>query len=143
MTGWVADWLLRRGVGLLATMLFFMVLFLVSQAGILLGLTGPFLMANWMAFGMLGQVAVLAYPWLATHFGAARSGRAQTAANLLLFSTAFAMQYAIGAIIELFPRTAVGGYAPESYAAAFGAALALQLLTLVWYLVNYRHVQPR
>ena len=143
LTGWVADWLVRRGVSLLVTMLFFLLAFLASQIAIVMGWTGPLLLANWMVFGMLGQVSVLAFAWLAAHFGAARSGRAHTAANLVIFSTAFAMQYAIGAIIELYPRTPVDGYATESYTTAFGAALGLQLVALAWYLINLRHVPQR
>ncbi|MGI9411596.1 MAG: MFS transporter [Hyphomicrobiaceae bacterium] len=143
LTGWVADWLVRRGVSLLATMLCFMLLFLGSQVAIVLGWTGALMLANWMVFGMLGQVSVLAFAWLAAYFGAARSGRAHTAANLVIFSTAFAMQYAIGAIIELYPRTPTGGYETESYTAAVGVALGLQLLALGWYLINIRHVPLR
>ncbi len=141
LTGWVADWMLRRGVSLISTMMFFLLLFIASQVGIVLGWTGAAMLPLWIAFGMLGQTAILAFPWLTSHFGAARSGRAQTAANLVLFSTAFALQFAIGAIIERYPRTADGGYAPESYTAAFGAAFVLQLLTLAWYLVNRHHVR--
>ncbi len=68
----------------------------------------------WFLFGMFGQVAVLAYPWLSSHYGAALSGRANTAVNLLLFLTAFGVQYAIGVIIDLFPSTP-DGYSPQGY----------------------------
>jgi hypothetical protein len=88
----------------------------------------------WVVFGMTGQVAVLAYPWLSSYFGAALSGRANTAVNLPLFLTAFGAQYAIGAIIDLFPTTPSGGYSPEGYRWAFGVFLVLQLLALIWYL---------
>jgi hypothetical protein len=50
---------------------------------------------------LTGQAGVLAYPWLSSHFGAAQSGRATTAMNLVLFLCAFGAQYAIGAIIDL------------------------------------------
>jgi hypothetical protein len=83
-------------------------------------------------------VAVLAYPWLASYFGAARSGRAHTDMNLVLFLAAFGAQYAIGAIIDLFPTTPGGGYHPMGYQVGFGVFLAAQLLSLIWYLLGRR-----
>jgi hypothetical protein len=91
-----------------------------------------------VVFGMTGQVAVLAYPWLSSYFGATLSGRANTAANLLLFLTAFGAQYAIGVILDLFPTTASGGYDPRGYQVGFGAFFAAQLLALAWYLLGRR-----
>jgi hypothetical protein len=58
--------------------------------------------------------------------------------NLILFLFAFGAQYAIGAIIDLFPTTAAGGYAPAGYQAGFGVFLAAQLLALLWYLRGRR-----
>jgi predicted MFS family arabinose efflux permease len=133
-SGMVADWLGRRGVGLLTVMLGFLGIFFVAQLAVVLQLTSLTL-PIWFLFGMFGQVAVLAYPWLSSHYGAALSGRTNTAVNLLLFLTAFAVQYAIGAIIDLFPATA-SGYSPDSYRWAFGVFLALQLLSLLWYLAG-------
>jgi len=140
-SGVVADWLGRRGVDLLTVMLGFLAIFFVSQLAIVLQLTSLTL-PIWFLFGMFGQVAVLAYPWLSSHYGAELSGRTHTAVNLLLFLTAFALQYAIGAIIDLFPSTA-RGYSPEGYRWAFGAFLALQLLSLIWYLVGRRAFRAR
>jgi MFS family permease len=134
-SGAVADWLGRRGVDLLTVMLAFLSVLFVSELLIVLQLTSITL-PMWFLFGMFGQVAVLAYPWLSSHYGAALSGRANTAVNLLLFLTAFAVQYAIGAIIDLFPPTAEGGYSPAGYSWAFGIFLALQLAALLWYLAG-------
>ncbi|MGH6917688.1 MAG: MFS transporter, partial [Geminicoccaceae bacterium] len=101
-SGVVADRLGRRGIDLLTVMLGFLAVFFVAQLGLVLQLTSLTL-PIWFLFGMFGQVAVLAYPWLSSHYGAALSGRTNTAVNLLLFLVAFAVQYAIGAIIDLFP----------------------------------------
>ncbi|MEM7025319.1 MAG: MFS transporter, partial [Pseudomonadota bacterium] len=136
-SGIVADWLGRRGVDLLTVMLGFLVLFFVSQVMIVLELTSLTL-PMWILFGMFGQVAVLAYPWLSAHYGAALSGRANSAVNLLLFLTAFAVQYAIGVVIDLFPTTAEGNYSPEAYRWGIGVFLALQLAALAWYLAGHR-----
>ncbi len=135
-TGAVADWLVRRGISVLSVMLGFILLYILSQVGIVMGLTDWLMPVMWFVFGMLGQAAILAYPWLASHFGAARSGRAHTAANLMIFATAFAVQYAIGAIIATFPPLEGGGYDLKSYQVSFGAALGLQLASLVWCAMN-------
>jgi predicted MFS family arabinose efflux permease len=137
LTGAVADWFVRRGVDLLTVMLGFLSIFLCAELAIVLQWTSINL-AIWVVFGMTGQVAVLAYPWLSAYFGMALSGRANTAANLVLFLTAFGAQYAIGAIIDLFPTTAAGGYDPRGYQVGFGVFLAAQLLALGWYLLGRR-----
>jgi predicted MFS family arabinose efflux permease len=137
LSGVVADWFVRRGVGLLTVMLGFLALFFLAEAAIVLQWTS-LNVVMWTLFGMTGQVAILAYPWLATHFGTALSGRAQTAMNLLIFLAAFGVQYAIGAVIDLFPVTAAGGYDPQAYQIGFGALLAAQLLALIWYLPGRR-----
>jgi len=136
-SGAIADWFVRRGVSELVVMTGFLVLFLIAQAGIVLELTA-FGLVFWFAFGMSGQVAILAYPWLSSRFGVALSGRANTAMNLLIFVAAFAIQYAIGAIIALFPPGASGGFDPRSYQAAFGIFLALQIVTFLIYLANLK-----
>ena len=95
LSGAVADWFVRRGVDLLTVMLGFLMVFLVAELLIVLQWTAlnPLM---WLLFGMLGQVAILAYPWLSSHYGATLSGRATTAMNLVIFLAAFAVQYAIG-----------------------------------------------
>lgn len=133
ISGTIADWLGRRGVHNLDVMIGFIAAFIVSQALIVFDVV-PLRFIAWLVFGMSGQVAILAYPWLSTHFGAALAGRSNTAVNLLLFMTAFLVQYAIGYIIDLFPRSAGGGYAKDAYVAAFGFFLALQVASLLLYL---------
>ena len=114
LSGAVADWLVRRGVDLLTVMLGFLALFLLAEVAIVLEWTALTLPV-WVLFGMTGQVAILAYPWLSAHYGAALSGRANTAMNLLIFAAAFGAQYAIGGVIDLFPQTADGGYSRLGY----------------------------
>jgi hypothetical protein len=69
------------------------------------------------------------------------SGRANTAMNLLMFLAAFAVQYAVGAIIDTYPAAAAGRYDPAAYRFAFGAVLAVQLAALLWYLANRRRLR--
>jgi hypothetical protein len=58
--------------------------------------------------------------------------------NLVLFLFAFGAQYAIGAIIDLFPTGPTGGYDPRGYQVGFGVFVAAQVLALLWYLLGRR-----
>lgn len=134
-SGAIADWFVRRGVSLLSVMMGFLTFFFAAQIYLVLELRGADLLV-WCVFGMTGQVAILAYPWFSSHFGARLSGRANAAINFLMFLCAFAAQYGIGAIIDLYPRSATGGYPPAAYRTAFAIVLALQVVALVWYFAN-------
>jgi predicted MFS family arabinose efflux permease len=136
--GAIADWLGRRGVGLLHVMLGFIAVYLTVQLAILLQWTsaaGPL----WVIFGMVGHSGVLVFPWLSRYFGVGYAGRANTALNFILFLTAFVVQYMIGAIIDLWPVTLAGSYPPQAYQASFGLFLGLQAVALVWYLLAPPH----
>jgi MFS family permease len=136
--GAVADWLGRRGIGLLHVMLGFIAAFGTAQLAIVMQWTGAASLL-WVIFGMVGQGGILAYPWLSRYFGVALAGRANTALNFLTFITAFLVQYLIGAIIDLWPVTPAGGYPPQAYQAGFGLFLGLQLMALIWYLLKPPH----
>ena len=140
LSGAVADWFVRRGVHILSVMNGFLVAFLMAEALIVFQIESVMLPA-WLLFGMTGQVAILAYPWLSSYYGAALSGRANTAMNLLIFGTAFGTQYAIGGIIDLFPPSSQGGYSPEAYRVGFGLFFAAQLLALIWYAAGFRRLR--
>lgn len=139
-SGIITDFFKRRGWTELDVMLGFLTSFLIAQILILVDIPAIRTLV-WLVFGMSGQVAILAFPWLSSHFGAALSGRANTAMNLLIFSMAFISQSAIGAIIDMFPRTAAGGYPVQAYTVAFGIFLVLQLAALALYLANRKLYQ--
>ena len=90
----------------------------------------------WMAFGFFGTAGIVPYAALSQAFPAHLAGRVNTALNLLVFVMAFAAQWAIGAVIDLWPQTASGGYAPDGYQVAFAVMLALQVLALAWYVMR-------
>jgi MFS family permease len=138
VSGALTDWFVRRGVSELDVMLGFLAVFLGAQLLIILDVKSLRLFA-WMAFGMSGQTAILAYPWLSKHFGAKRSGRANTAMNLIIFGAAFLVQSAIGAIIDTFPKVPSGGFGVQAYQAGFGTFWLIEILGLLWYLSG-RHL---
>ncbi len=139
LSGIIADRLVRRGISLLDVNLGFLAVFLTSQLAILFELPLPPALP-WAVFAMTGHSAVLAFPWLSSYFGAALSGRSNTAVNLLLFGTAFAVQYGVGFVIDFFPQTRGGGYDPAAYRMAFGAIFAFELLALGWFLLHRRRL---
>ena len=87
----------------------------------------------WIAFGFVGTTGVLVFPVLTRAFPADLAGRVITGLNLLVFVAAFAAQWGVGAVIELWPETPDGGYAPGAYQVAFAILAALQGLALAWF----------
>ncbi len=109
-----------------------MVIFIGIQAALAAGYTGTPLLL-WIAFGFFGTASTLSYAILSQAFPPGLAGRVNTAFNLLVFIAAFVMQWGLGAVIGLWPRTAAGGYAPAGYSAGFGLAVALQVAALGWF----------
>lgn len=136
-SGVVADRLSRRGISLLDINLGFLAIYNAALIAIIFEAPVPPVL-SWSIFAMTGHTAVLAYPWISSYFGARLSGRSNTAINLPMFGYAFFVQYAVGWIIDLYPQTASGGYAPVAYRTAFLAVLAMQLASIAWLLFNRR-----
>ncbi|MSP48430.1 MAG: MFS transporter [Alphaproteobacteria bacterium] len=132
--GTLATWLGRRGIDTLTVLTFAVLPFLGVQAVMVLGWTTDALILLVLLYGMTGQVAIVVHAKFAEHFGIALAGRASTALNLVAFVLAFASQYLVGGIIDLWPPGPDGGYHPDGYRAAFAGALAIQVASYVWYL---------
>jgi nitrate/nitrite transporter NarK len=87
----------------------------------------------WVWFGLTSNLGTLVYPILSQHFPLAYSGRANTALNMLLFGTAFGLQWAIGWALELWPATDAGHPPARAYAAVFAVLLCAQAVCLLWF----------
>ena len=87
----------------------------------------------WFAFGFLGTFGILPYTALSQAFPKELTGRVVTALNVLVFFGAFAVQWGVGKIIDLWPQVAPGHFAPEGYQAAFLIVAAAQAAGLLWY----------
>ena len=136
-TGLIAEICARFGVSKIGVVGLGAVLMMVIL-GLLIGEVHPRGYWVWFLFGFFSNLMVVAFPALSEHFGAEFAGRASTALNLLLFATAFAFQYLIGAVIDRFPPSASGGYASAGYQAAFAVIVALIAIAFAWYLVPGR-----
>ena len=127
----------RREIPLERIMIPLMLLFLAAQALIVFRVDVQAAWP-WFAFGTFANAVIFCYPILAGRLPVAYSGRANTSANFVTFCGAFAGQYAMGWIMDLFPRQAGGGYASAAYDYAFGGVLALEILGLLWFLYAHR-----
>jgi len=137
LTGLVADFLGRRGVGLASILAVGTALLLLAQAVIVLGVM-PRSPWPWLLMGLTANMAILIFPMLSGHFGVASAGRANTAFNVMVFSGAFGAQYAIGWIIDFWPLAPGGGFLPAAYSAALGIVLALETAAFAWFLIAGR-----
>lgn len=90
----------------------------------------------WMGFSFFATAGILPYAAFSQIFPAQLAGRVNTSINLLVFVIAFIAQWAMGVIIDLWPQTATGGYAPAGYQAAFATMLGLQLCGVFWYVIR-------
>jgi sugar phosphate permease len=110
-----------------------MSVFIVLQLLMALGWTAqPMLLMT--AFSFFATAGILPYAGLSQIFPKDLSGRVSTSLNLTVFLGAFAVQWGLGEIINLWPSEGKG-YAPESYGAAFGSLAVLQLFGLLWFIV--------
>ena len=98
--------------------------------------------AVWLIYGFCGTSTVLVYPVLTRMYPTALTGRVTTMTNMILFVCAFALQWGLGALINLWP-VADGRYPLAAYRAAFAVPLVLQCCAFAWLLLGKRKAVPR
>ena len=133
--GLVGAQLQRHGIALTTLMAFSLALFLAVQLILCLGTTSGALYW-WMIFSFTGSASILSFAVLSQVFPSQLTGRINTALNLLIFVCAFAFQYAIGAVIDLWPVNDASGYEAASYRAAFGMLLLFESGAYLWFLIS-------
>jgi MFS family permease len=89
----------------------------------------------WLLFGFLGALPIQYMPLLARSFPPHYAGRVSTSSNLVVFTVIFVGQWAIGKVVDLWPRTATG-YSPDGYTWSYGALFILQVAGLLWLLLS-------
>jgi len=132
--GWLTGRLNRAGIHTLPIALLGMSGFMLLQLAMLSELITSQLLL-WVGYGFLGTAGILSYASLTQAFPKILSGRVNTTLNLLVFVAAFAAQWGMGAIINLW-QVGSGIYAVTGYRLAFGIMLAAQLLGLVFALLS-------
>ncbi|WP_170984919.1 nitrate/nitrite transporter [Roseomonas sp. AR75] len=88
----------------------------------------------WFLFAFCGAGGPAGYAAVGQRFGPELAGRVATAINVTMLVLVFALQNATGWILDLWPRNASGGWAPQGYGWALALTLALQLASIAWML---------
>jgi len=132
LMGAAAERLSRLGIKPIVIAAAGMTAFMITQ-GLLILEVISWTRTLWVLFGIFGTTGIIPYAVLSQSFPIHLSARVNTGVNLLVFIAAFSAQWGIGAIINLWPGTAAGGYAPAGYQAGFGMMLCLQVIALLWF----------
>ncbi len=137
LSGWIAERLSRLGIATMTVAAAGMTGFMVVQLLVIcLGTRWP--LTLWVLWGFFGTAGILPYAALSQSFARHLAGRVNTGLNLMVFLSAFAAQWGIGAVINLWPVSPDGRYAEAGYQAGFGLMIVLQMAGLIWYLTTGR-----
>jgi len=99
------------------------------QAGLMLQPSQPaIVLVLWLAIAVFGAAGAVGYVVMCQMFPPEQTGRVSTAVNTLSLGGAFLIQAAIGWILDLWPRTASGGWDPDGYSWALGLTAAFQAI---------------
>ena len=85
----------------------------------------------WSLFFGSATAVVLSYSLFSRRYPKEMAGRVNSALNVAVFVGMFSGQWAVGAVLNLWPQSAAG-YAPEGYTWALGLLWAVQLSGLLW-----------
>jgi MFS family permease len=129
--GTVADALSRRGIPPLRLLLGGSLASALRLAAFGAGFTFGAPLA-WFLFALLAPSASLAYAIQTRRYDPSLAGRVNTAVNLLVFTGAFAAQWGIGAVVDLWPALEGGRHPAAAYGAGFCGLAALECAALAW-----------
>jgi len=133
--GWLAASLYRFGVSS----------YMVSVSGMLIYILSQWVIIHewsewhhlwWGLSGFFGTSGFLMYAYLSQSVPKSLVGRVNTSLNLCVFVVAFACQWGLGIVINLWPVDALGIYPQTAYATAWMWALGLQIIALIWCLYH-------
>ena len=103
----------------------------VAQIVLALQPAGAAVPIVWVLFAIFASGATPGYVVVGQMFPPEQMARVSTAANTLTLVAAFLLQSAIGGMLDLWPRTADGGWDPRGYSAALALSAAVQVLLAV------------
>jgi predicted MFS family arabinose efflux permease len=104
-------------------------------AAIVAGL--PYTYVWWGLYGFGSAANILSFTALCEGFSRALTGRANTAANLLMFGTTFAVQWSVGLIVEA-ARATLGYGTADGLRIAFATVLVFNVAALAWFAAGWR-----
>jgi predicted MFS family arabinose efflux permease len=138
--GVIIDRLMRTGIRHSTVLIWGVGVFLLTQVPLVLNVTtGSSVL--WIIFTLLGTNSILGFSYLTRQFAKEQAGRVNSAMNLLVFVTAFAIQAGVGAVISHFtPPDAP--FAPRGYQVALAIFFLLQVAGWLWFVMNRRAGDP-
>lgn len=132
-TGHAASWAQARGHSPMFVPCLGIAGSLAAQVALIAGPQGfAAIVVIWFLFSFSTSVGVAGYAAMGQGFPPELQGRVATAINFAMLVLVFALQTGIGAILDLWPRTADGGWAPAGYAAALLLTFLLQACSALW-----------
>jgi MFS family permease len=143
LSGQAASWLQRRGASPMAVPIFCMGVIAAIQLALALSprLPAEWLGLLWLGFSFCAAAGPVGYAAIGQRFGPELAGRVATAVNLSMLCLVFLLQNVIGWILDLWPRSASGGWSPEAYGWAMGLTVLLQGLAGLWMLAAPRRMR--
>lgn len=134
--GIVVDRLMRAGVGHGTVLIWGVGVYLLVQVPLVLNITtGSSVL--WVVFTLLGTNSILGFSYLTRQYATDQAGRVNSAMNLLVFVTAFAIQAGVGAVISHFTPPGAP-FAPHGYQVALAIFFTLQVAGWLWFVVTRR-----
>jgi len=128
--GAAADRLQRIGISPRACNVTAIAISLVAQTMFASGVTA-YATLQAIVFAFCAAATLLVYTILNQHFPAHLAGRVNTMQNTMMFSTAFAAQWGIGAIINLFPGDSAH-YSTAAHRTAFFVMIGFELVAFAY-----------
>jgi hypothetical protein len=142
-TGQAASFLTRRGHDAMVVPGIGMAGLWLTQCMLILNLwpNTAAIGAMWFVFvfAFVSASGPSAYAALAHRFPAELAGRVGTLINFSMLLVVFFLQNAIGWVLDLWPRTAAGGWSAEAYGWAMGMTAVAQTAAVAWMLVPRRN----
>ena len=117
-----------RGYSAVAVLLWCHGGLLATQVALALQPGGAAVPVIWVLFAFFAAGATPGYVILGQMFPREQMGRVSTAANTLTLVGAFMLQAGIGALLDLWPRTAGDGWDPRGYSAALVLSAVIQAI---------------
>jgi predicted MFS family arabinose efflux permease len=139
--GVAARSLQKRGVTVYAFCGFGMGLFVLVQ--VLMLVRAPIAPALLVAsYGVFGGTGILSYAVMAEYFPTHMIGRAHSTLTLVLFILIFGLQVGIGAMLSRWP-TQGGHYPVAAHLSVWGALIAMQIASAIWYVLPSSVLEKR
>lgn len=104
---------------------------LAAQIALAFAPSGAAVPVVWVVFAFCAAGATPGYVVVGQMFPPEQMARVTTAANTLTLALAFLLQTSIGALLDLWPRTASGGWEPHAYSVAVWFSAAVHALVAI------------